>query len=57
VDIDDRSRLVYSENLTNEKKETAAGFWERANMFYAAHDITVLRVMTDNGSCYPSMRN
>lgn len=52
--IDDRSRLVYSEILTDEKKETAAGFWERANMFYASHGITVLRVMTDNGSCYRS---
>jgi transposase InsO family protein len=52
--IDDRSRLVYSEILTNEKKETAGGFWERANAFYAGHGITVARVMTDNGSCYRS---
>jgi transposase InsO family protein len=52
--IDDNSRLVYSEILTNEKKETAAGFWTRANAFYASHGITVLRVMTDNGSCYRS---
>ena len=52
--IDDHSRLVYSEILTNEKKETAAGFWERANAFYAANGVTVLRVMTDNGSCYHS---
>lgn len=52
--IDDRSRLVYSEILTNEKKETAGGFWERANAFYAGHGITVARVMTDHGSCYRS---
>ena len=52
--IDDHSRLVYSEILTNEKKETAAGFWERANAFYAGHGITVTRVLTDNGSCYRS---
>jgi transposase InsO family protein len=52
--IDDHSRLVYSEILTDEKKETAAGFWARANAFYASHGITVLRVMTDNGSCYRS---
>jgi transposase InsO family protein len=52
--IDDRSRLVYSEILSNEKKETAASFWERASEFYASHGITVLRVMTDNGSCYRS---
>jgi transposase InsO family protein len=52
--IDDHSRLVYSEILTDEKKETAAAFWTRANAFYATHNITVLRVMTDNGSCYRS---
>lgn len=52
--IDDHSRVVYSEILDDEKKETAAGFWERANAFYAGLGITVARVMTDNGSCYRS---
>jgi transposase InsO family protein len=52
--VDDHPRLVYSEILTNEKRETAAGFWERANALYAANGIIVLRVMTDNGSCYLS---
>ena len=52
--IDDLSRLAYSEVLTNERKETAASFWERANAFFAAHGITVERVLTDNGSCYRS---
>jgi transposase InsO family protein len=52
--IDDHSRVVYSEILTDEKKETAAGFWTRANAFYAGLGITVTRVMTDNGSCYRS---
>jgi transposase InsO family protein len=52
--IDDNSRLVYSEILADEKKGTAAGFWERANAFYAGLGITVTRVMTDNGSCYRS---
>jgi transposase InsO family protein len=52
--IDDCSRLVYSEIHADEKKETAAGFWARAAAFYAAHGITVERVMTDNGSCYRS---
>ncbi|WP_189719285.1 helix-turn-helix domain-containing protein, partial [Streptomyces chryseus] len=28
--VDDRSRLAYSEILTDEKKETATGFWTRA---------------------------
>jgi len=52
--IDDHSRLAYSEVLTNERKETAAAFWRRANTFFMAHGITVERVLTDNGSCYRS---
>ncbi|MFG2950859.1 IS481 family transposase [Streptomyces adustus] len=52
--VDDHSRLAYSEVLTNERKETAASFWERANAFFSAHGITVERVLTDNGSCYRS---
>lgn len=52
--VDDCSRLAYSEILTDEKKETAAGFWQRAHAFFTAHDIVVRRVLTDNGSCYRS---
>lgn len=52
--IDDHSRMVYSEILDNEKKETAAGFWERADAFFTSQGITVRRVLTDNGSCYRS---
>ncbi len=52
--IDDHSRVVYSEILTDERQETAAGFWTRANAFYAELGITVTRVLTDNGSCYRS---
>jgi len=52
--IDDNSRVVYSEILGNERKETAAGFWKRAEAFFAGQGITVLRVLTDNGSCYRS---
>jgi len=52
--IDDCTRLGYSELLTNEKKETAAGFWERANAYFNSVGITVARVLTDNGACYRS---
>ena len=52
--VDDCSRLAYSELLTDERKETAAGFWQRANDWFAAAGITVSRVLTDNGSCYRS---
>lgn len=54
--IDDHSRVVYSEILENEKKDTAAGFWIRANAFYANLGIVVARVMTDNGACYRSKK-
>lgn len=52
--VDDHSRLAYSEILTDERKETAAAFWGRANTFFADHGIVVKRVLTDNGSCYRS---
>ncbi|MBW5254985.1 IS481 family transposase [Streptomyces sp. P01-B04] len=52
--VDDHSRLAYSEVLTNERQETAAGFWQRAQAFFTAHGFTVERVLTDNGSCYKS---
>lgn len=52
--IDDHSRLAYSEIHADERKETAAAFWARANAFFALAGITVTAVMTDNGSCYRS---
>ncbi|QFU89542.1 IS481 family transposase [Amycolatopsis sp. YIM 10] len=52
--VDDHSRLVYSEILPDEKKDTAVAFWQRAQTFFAAHGITVERVLTDNGACYKS---
>ena len=52
--IDDHSLLAYSEILTDEKKEIAAGFWTRANAFFTTAGITVTRVLTDNGACYRS---
>ena len=52
--VDDHSRFAYTEILEDEKKETAAGFWERANEAFNAAGITVKRVLTDNGSCYRS---
>lgn len=54
--VDDHSRLGYSELLEDEKKETAAAFWTRANAYFASMGITVARVMTDKGSCYRSKK-
>ena len=52
--MDDHSRLVYSEILADERKETASAFWTRANAYFNNCGITVLRVLTDNGSAYRS---
>ena len=52
--IDGYSRLVYSEMLADERKETAAEFWTRANAWFEHCGITVRKVLTDNGSCYRS---
>lgn len=52
--VDDYSRVAYSEILDDERKETAAGFWRRANAFFAQMGVTVTAVMTDNGACYRS---
>ncbi len=45
--VDDYSRLAYSEILTDERKETAATFWTRADAFFHDAGITVTAVMTD----------
>lgn len=52
--IDDRTRLAYSEILDDEQGQTAARFLTRAVSWFAAHTITVERVLTDNGACYRS---
>ena len=52
--VDDCTRLAYSELLPDERKETAAEFWTRANAYFESVGITVQRVLTDNGACYRS---
>ena len=52
--IDDYSRVVYSEILDDDRKQTAAGFFQRANAFFKDLGITFQAVMTDNGACYRS---
>ena len=40
--------------LENKKAPTAIGFLKRAVAFYRGYDITVERLLTDNGSAYRS---
>ena len=52
VAIDDRSRVAYVEVLNDEKTGTCAGFLTRAVAWFAAHQVTVTRVLTDNAMSY-----
>jgi transposase InsO family protein len=54
VCIDDASRIAFSQILPDEKKQSALAFLEAALAYYESLDVTVTRVMTDNGACYKS---
>jgi transposase InsO family protein len=50
--IDDHTRLAYSEALPDEKDTTCAAFLHRALAWFAAHGVTVQRILTDNAMVY-----
>jgi transposase-like protein len=50
--IDAHTRLAYSEIHADERGPTCAGFWERAEAFFAEHQIWVEAVLTDNAKAY-----
>jgi transposase InsO family protein len=52
--LDDHSRLVYTEILADERKDTATAFLHRAHAWFAGHGITIERILSDNGACYRS---
>lgn len=52
VCVDDATRVAYAEVLEDERAVTATAFIQRAIEWFAASDVPVERVMTDNGSCY-----
>lgn len=54
VGIDDASRVAFSKIMKTECGRCAVAFLKAAVAYYASLGITVLRVMTDNGSCYRS---
>jgi transposase InsO family protein len=54
VCIDDASRVAFSQIKPDERKRSAVAFLEAAVAYYASLGVIVLRVMTDNGSCYRS---
>ena len=53
--VDGHTRIAYTEHCENKRGLTAAGFWSRAQAFFAIHGITrINRAITDNGACYRS---
>ena len=52
VAIDDHSRLAYVEVLPDERVNACAGFLTRAVAWFAAREVTVARVLTDNALSY-----
>ncbi len=53
--IDDHSRLAYAEILPREGPSECTAFLRRASAWYLDHDITIERVLTDNGNGYRSL--
>jgi transposase InsO family protein len=54
--VDDCSRLAFSEIHDDERADTCAEFFERAIEFFAAHGVTIERLMTDNAWSYRNGR-
>ena len=55
VAVDGATRLAYCEVLNDERKHTCCAFLRRAVAWFAAHGVTVERVLTDNGAGYRSL--
>lgn len=53
--IDAYSRLAYSEFAGTENTVNCVGFLHRAIAWFAAHDITIEAILTDNGNGYRSI--
>jgi transposase InsO family protein len=54
IALDDATRLVYAELLPDEKGRTTARFLVRAVRWFRAQGISLIRLLTDNGSPYVS---
>jgi transposase InsO family protein len=52
VAIDDATRLGFARIYPDESADSALAFLDQLERFYARHEITVARVLTDNGACF-----
>ena len=57
VIVDDHSRLAYVELLADERASTVTAFMQRALTWFAGHNITARRVMTDGAFTYTQNRS
>ena len=54
VAVDDRSHVLYVEELSDERKEASAAFVLRTHAYFASLEIRGREYMTDNGPGYRS---
>ena len=54
--VDDHSRVAYGELLADEKSDTVTSFLKRALAWFAEHEITCRRLMTDGAWAYTRNR-
>jgi transposase InsO family protein len=54
VAIDDYSRVTYVEILADETKASAVAFLGRAVTWFSTQEVTIQRLLTDNGAAYRS---
>ena len=54
VAVDDHSRMAYTAMMPNEKAISASLFLRQAAEYFGRHNISLRRVMTDNGPCFIS---
>jgi transposase InsO family protein len=52
VAVDDHSRMAYVAMMPDEKAVSSCRFLRDAAAYFARHNITLRRVMTDNGPCF-----
>jgi hypothetical protein len=56
VAVDDHSRLAFVQVYPDERAATCAAFLTDAVAFFAAHGVTIARVLTDNARAYTTGR-
>lgn len=54
IAIDDHSRMAFTRMLPDQKAQTTIGFLRQAVSFFAARNVPVRALLTDNGSAYRS---